>query len=354
MKTVDEIYSGLAEDFANRTGNVVGESGDLAARFYAVAAQICALEAQGEWAMRQCFPQSADGARLDMHATLRGVERREAAKAQGYIRFFTDRAAATNLTIPKGTVCMTAGAQRFETTQEKSLPAGSTQVDVSAQAVAAGSGGNVGADTIVSMAVAPVGISRCGNPTAFGGGADREADGDLRARVLDTFKRLPNGANAAFYEQGAMSFDEVAAAAVLPRNRGVGTVDVVIATAAGMPDAALIGRVKEYYTARREIAVDVGVLSPTIKSVNVTVSVTPAVGRNFAAVKTAVDGAIRGWFDGRRLGKNVLRAELGELIFGVEGVANYKLTAPAADMAMTVFQLPRLGTLTITQLEGAA
>ncbi|MFQ7450718.1 MAG: hypothetical protein ACLRNQ_03985 [Flavonifractor plautii] len=33
------------------------------------------------------------------------------------------------------------------------------------------------------------------------------------------------------------------------------------------------------------------------------------------------------------MGQSVLRAQLGALIFGVEGVENYALTAPAADVA---------------------
>lgn len=69
--------------------------------------------------------------------------------------------------------------------------------------------------------------------------------------------RLPNGANAAFYEQGALSFDQVAAASVLPRSRGRGTVDVVAATLEGMPDEELLGQLTDYFQQRREIAVDV-------------------------------------------------------------------------------------------------
>ena len=37
------------------------------------------------------------------------------------------------------------------------------------------------------------------------------------------------------------------------------------------------------------------------------------------------------------------------LIFGVDGVANCIVTAPAADMAITGSELPVLGTLTITE-----
>ena len=97
---------------------------------------------------------------------------------------------------------MTAGLVRFATTQAAVLPAGELTVDVPAQALEPGAAGNVSAQTVVSMAVAPMGIASCTNPRAFAGGADGESDGELRERVLDTFRRLPNGANAAFYEQG--------------------------------------------------------------------------------------------------------------------------------------------------------
>ena len=255
MKTVDEIYGELAAAFAGATGQTAGQDGDMAVRLYAVAAQVYALYVQADWTARQCFPQTASGEHLDQHAFLRGLERKEAAKAVGVIRFYVDQAGGTALTIPAGTVCMTAGLVRFETTEAAVLRSGSLYVDAAAQAVEPGTAGNAAAGTILTMAVAPVGVSRCSNPEGFAGGTDREDDETLRVRVLETFRRLPNGANAAFYEQGALSFPEVAAAAVLPRNRGIGTVDVVVATAVGSPDEDLLERLTAYFQERREIAV---------------------------------------------------------------------------------------------------
>ncbi len=353
MRTVEEIYSELAAEFARRTGQEAGQSGEMTARLYAVAAQVYALEAQNEWTARQCFPQTAAGEHLDMHATLRGMARREAGRAQGVLRFSVDRAATTDLSIPVGTVCMTVDQMRFETTEEGKIPAGSTWGEVCARAVEPGRNGNVGSGTVLSMAVAPVGVSRCGNPAPFGGGTDREGDEELRQRVLETFKRLPNGANAAFYEMGAMRFPEVAAAAVLPRRRGIGTVDVAVATAAGMPDAPLLEQIRDYYRERREIAVDVAVMAPEAKQVRVAVGIAPAEGQDFQAVKARVEGVVAAWFGGGRLGKGVLRAELGQIIFGVEGVANYVITEPAADVPAVADQLPRLENLTVTRLEGS-
>ena len=43
----------------------------------------------------------------------------------------------------------------------------------------------------------------------------------------------------------------------------------------------------------------------------------------------------------------VTDGSLGELVFHVEGVANYVLAAPAADVAVEADVLPRLGSLTV-------
>ena len=62
----------------------------------------------------------------------------------------------------------------------------------------------------------------------------------------------------------------------------------------------------------------------------------------------AVTAALDRYFSGELLGKSVLRAKLGSVIYGVEGVENYTLTAPAADVAISAGQLPVKGTVTVT------
>ena len=166
---------------------------------------------------------------------------------------------------------------------------------------------------------------------------------------MDSFRRLPNGANAAFYEQGALSFDQVAAASVLPRSRGRGTVDVVAATLEGMPDEELLGQLTDYFQQRREIAVDVLVRAPEAVTVDVAVKIDG--GADQAGAAERVKTALRQWFTGERLGQDVLRARLGSLIFGCEGVKNYELTAPPEDLSLEPDQLPVLGTLTVEAMQ---
>lgn len=166
---------------------------------------------------------------------------------------------------------------------------------------------------------------------------------------METFRRLANGANKVFYEQQAMSFDGVAAVTVLPKNRGVGTVDVVIAAQGGMPDDDLVSEVQAHFESVREIAVDVDVLKPTVETVNVAVTLSVDPEEDFDTVAQAVEDTLQDWFNGERLGWPVLRAQLTSLLFQIDGVANCVITQPAADVEADSVTLPQLGQLTVTQ-----
>ena len=322
MITLEEIYQGLA------------------AEFYA-------LYVQGEWTRRQCFPQTAQGEDLNRHAELRGVSRRKATPATGTVRFYVEEGRETDAEVAGGTVCMTAGGVRFATDRDAVVPAGELWCEVPVTAVEAGAAGNVGQGTVVYMAVPPMGIVACANPEALSNGQDEEGDEELRQRVLATFRRLANGANNAFYHQAAMSFDGVAAATVIPRSRGVGTVDVVPAARGGVPGQALLDALQAHFDRVREIACDVRVLAPTVVPVDVSVKLWAGEGRDYGALALSVRDVLERWFNGERLGRPLPRAQLISLIYGVDGVANCRLTEPAADLALDNVTLPVLGRLTI-------
>lgn len=353
MKEWTEIYEQLRGTFAQRAGFVPSEGCDSAVRLYALAAELQSLLMQADWVLDQSFPQTAQGTYLDYHAETRGITRGAAEKAAGVIRFAAADKVTAACPIEKGTVCMTAEGVRFETTEDAAIAVGSQWADVPAQAVEAGAGGNVIAGTVTLLSAMPVGVVQCTNPAAFSGGCDAESDEALRGRVLASYQRLPNGANAAYYEQEAMRYPGVAAAKAVGRARGIGTVNVVIATHAGVPDAALLAAVETDLQKKREIAVDVKVLAPAVETVAVTAALKAAPGYTFAEAKTGAQSALEALFTGGLLGKSVTTARLLTLLCGVEGVENVHLTAPAADVAVGSTELPMLGTVTISELTEA-
>ena len=353
MKEWTEIYEQMRGTFAQRAGFVPSEGCDSAVRLYALAAELQSLLMQADWVLDQSFPQTAQGTYLDYHAETRGITRGAAEKAAGVIRFAAADKVTAACPIEKGTVCMTAEGVRFETTEDAAIAVGSQWVDVPAQAAEAGAGGNVIAGTVTLLSAMPVGVVQCTNPAAFSGGCDAESDEALRGRVLASYQRLPNGANAAYYEQEAMRYPGVAAAKAVGRARGIGTVNVVIATHAGVPDAALLAAVETDLQKKREIAVDVKVLAPAVETVAVTAALKAAPGYTFAEAKAGAQSALEALFTGGLLGKSVTTARLLTLLCGVEGVENVHLTAPAADVAVGSTELPMLGTVTISELTEA-
>ena len=345
MITLEEIYQGLAVEFQARTGKTAGSSSELAVRLYAVAAQIYSLYVQGEWIRRQCFPQTATGEDLDKHARLRGITRRQAAKATGTVRFYVSQEQETATEIPKGTVCMTAAGVRFLTTQTVEVEAGKLYAEAPVAAGEAGAAGNVGANAIVFMALPPVRIVACANPKPLTNGLDEEGDEELRTRVLASYQRLANGANNAFYRQAAMSFDEVAAVTVLPKYDGVGTVGVVPAAQGGMPSKELLEKMQAYFDQVREIACKVTVLAPAEKKVELELKLWAREDWDFQTVAKAVEQTLMDWFNGERLGQPLLRAQLTSLVFGVDGVANCEFVKPAADLPLDNRTLPVLNSV---------
>lgn len=243
-----------------------------------------------------------------------------------------------------------AGLVRFETTRTVILKAGNLWADAPAQALEPGIQGNVATDTVRTMAVAPLGVSACTNPAPFVGGTEEEGDEALRKRIVETYRRMPNGTNAAYYEREALSFPAVAAVNVLGRNRGRGTVDVVIATAQGQPDEDLLLQVASHLQSVREIAVDVNVLGPTQVGVPVSVRIRAEEGKALEAVAALVTDQITSYFNGGLLGESVLRARLGQLVYQVEGVANFKLLAPLDDVAVQPGQLPVLREIAVEEM----
>ena len=350
MKTVEELYEQMRADFSARIGTAVGDGCDLAARMYALAAQIYALQVHSDWVRRQCFPQTAQGENLDHHAQMRSLERKKATRAAGVVRFCTQIAAETVRSIPAGTVCMTAGLVRFETAQDAVLEAGEMWVDVPVQAVEPGQAGNVPAGSITAMAVAPVGIASCANLAPCSGGVGEEDDESLRARILDTFRSLPNGTNAAYYRQLALSDDEVAAAVVVSRPRGVGSVDVVVSSHAGVPGEELLNRLSASIGEQREIAVDMQVLAPETLPVSLEVQVAVKSGYSAETVLEQVKNALNGYFTGELLGQDVLLVKLGSIVYSCEGVENYRILSPQADAAVEKTQLPVLENLSVEEM----
>lgn len=351
MRSVETIYSELLTDFAERAGFTPETGCDLAVRLWAAAAELQALEIQADWVLNQSFPQTAQGVYLDRHGSMRGLKRLGATRSGGVLRFSVEIAPTMDITIQAGTVCMTAEEVRVQTTEDVVLKEGTLSVDARAEAVEPGAGGNVVPGAVRFLTACPLAVTSVTNPNAFTGGADEESDESFRSRILESYQRLPNGANTAWYETTAMNYPGVTAAKAIGREDGPGTVNVYVTGENGLPDEDLLAGLQAELQEKREIAVTVKVLSPTTETVNVDVAVAPKEGADKNAVLESARQAITDFFSGRLLGRAVLLAELGNKLYDLEGVENYRFTAPEADIPANSKVLPELGNLRVTALE---
>lgn len=349
MRSTETIYQEMLASYAQKRGGQLSEDCELAVRLWSAAAQIQALEAQAEWVLGQSFPQTATGVYLDRHAAVRGMTRQEASRAVGGLTFSLANTQTAAVTIPAETVCMTEGAVRFQTTESAVIPAGELSVTVPAEAMETGSGGNVGAGAVCVLTACPVAVTAVTNSAAFLGGSAEETDEALRERLMDSFHRLPNGANAAWYEQTACRHTGVAAAKAVGKARGVGTVDVYVSTPAGVPSADLLAELQETFQKSREIAVDVQVKAPTAYPVDVSLTVEAAEDVSFPEAKAEVEAVLSDFFGGKRLGKSVKLAELYSRVYALESVENCRITAPTADVEASDTVLPVLGSVSVTE-----
>ena len=339
MKTFEALYAEMKAHFCEKTGFSMADTADLAVRLSACAAQLESLYRYADWCVQQAFPQTAVGENLDRQGQLRGLSRNGGACAEGEIVFAIPSALQADLTIEAGTVCCTAGLQRFITTEPGVIAAGQTECAVPAVAELPGEAGNVAEHTVTVLTLAPAGVTACTNPAAFFGGSDAEEDEHFRARILSTYANLPNGANAEWYRMRAMDHDGVASATVLPRIHGIGTVGVVIAAEEGVPSQELLDAVNESLQAAREIAVDVTVTGPEVIPVQLAGTLTPKAGVSFFAAKEAAEQAVRTLLSGGQLGKNVYVSAIVSAIMATNAVENCSLSSPAADLTLTATQL---------------
>lgn len=319
----------------------------MALRLRTAAAQVYSLWGQVAFLEKQAFPQTAEGEFLDYHAQSRGIVRIPAEAASGSVTFFLEEVRTTAVEIPAGILCTTAGGAEFVTTEMGTIPIGQLRCTLAATAVQTGAAGNVPAQTVIQMIQPPVGVVRCENTEPFTGGRDTEGDASLRQRLLNSYRTLPNGANAAYYESQVLAVPGVLATEVYPKARGVGTVDIIVASTSGLPTQTLLQEVQAQLDERREICVDICVKAPETEAFDVELSIAVESGYDGSEVQARVRLAVLELFTGARLGKGLLMAELGHVVYTVPGVANYRIALPQTDVPAKAGVLPVLGNLTV-------
>ena len=190
------------------SGTCDAECSSIGIRLKVLAGELFSACTNLDWLKRQVFPQTAQGIQLDYHAQQRGIQRKSAVRSQGTLEFSREAALLYDVTIPEGTVCAVSQEEglRFVTTRKGILKAGDFSVSVPAASEEGGAQANAAAETIKVLVTPPPGVTAVTNRDAFTGGADGESDEELRERVLESCRNIPNGTNSAFYREFALQY----------------------------------------------------------------------------------------------------------------------------------------------------
>lgn len=345
--TQAEIYQEMLETFQTETGYDIQETGDLAVRLHAAAAQILGLYHYGEYIYRQAFPQTAEEDNLDLHGQRRGIARLEARRATGTLEFSISSGLAVPLGISAGTVCLNGAGTAFETLEDCVILAGSTSVEVAAQAVETGPQGNAVAGSITVMQTPPDGVQAVTNPKGFGGGRDQETDEDYRKRILASYTGLNNGTNEAYYRELALSVDGIDGVSVVPRINGAGSVGLLVTADRGKVAQSALDELDELLEQRRELGIEVVVAEPENVAVAVTGSILPAAGWSLVQAQNRVTAALNEYMEHLAMGKTLYLAALCHSAMETGAIDNIVFTRPVGDVVPTANQKLVLGPVTL-------
>jgi uncharacterized phage protein gp47/JayE len=192
-KPIDVIEEEYREFLQQNFGNYINVTSQ-SAMFKIVrvkAVQDNQLWVKSEEIFYNCFIKTAEGAALDLKGKDLGLERKPAFESTVTLTIIKDTSDA--VTVPLGSLFQTSEAVIFQTTEAITIPAGdpgTTEGTVNAQAIIAGTSGNVGADTITLPVYTISGVDSSTNDVAAEGGTDKETDDDYKLRLDEYVKSV--------------------------------------------------------------------------------------------------------------------------------------------------------------------
>lgn len=349
--TYELILERMLERYRELAGFTPDDASDIGIRLQVLAGQLELAYRDLDRLELEMFPQTSSGQYLELHAAQRGLARKKAVAARGTLRFSRASAAQYDIIIPAGTICATAQDDpiQVQTLEDGLLTAGDLWVEIPAVSLAQGGAGNLAAGKISVMVTPAQGIGSVEQPEAFAGGIDAEGDEELRQRLLTAYRMISNGTNSAFYYDLAMKHEGVASAAVLPRERGRGTVDVVVASDA-YDLQEMVDTLTEELARAKEINVDVLVRAAEEVSADIRVEIDPEEGADIDEVRGNVEREIRGYLGRLAVGEMLRMAQLSSGIFAVEGVFNLRFLQPSGDIRVRGDQIIRPGAVTVERM----
>ncbi len=303
-----------------------------------------------DWTARQVFADTADRDQLLQIASLYKITPVAASFATGDVV----ATGANGSVILAGAILRLDAATAYRVATGGTIALGTAALPV--VAVLAGVAGNLDAGASLSFESAIAGVTSTVLVDVGGiaGGVDEEGTEEVRDRLLLRLRRPPAGGAEQDYIAWALAVAGVTRAWVFPNELGLGTVVVRFVLDGDpvsiFPDAGEVAAVQAAIDARRPITAVATAAAPTALAVAFTIHLVPDTTDTRAAVTAELtdmlqrlaepgDGAGRG---------TILLSSIRTAIGIAEGVDDYTVTVPSANVIPGVGQLPTLGVITWT------
>jgi hypothetical protein len=229
------------------------------------------------------------------------------------------------------------------------IPAGTSSITATVQALLAGSGGNVVVGAINTIAAPIPGVDTVTNAAAFDNGADPQTDAQVKAGFPSLLQSLRSatpaaiqGAIAAIGENVDFTYTENVN---LDGSPHPGFFFIIADNGTGSPPSNFITAVAAAVEAVRGDSITFGVFPPTIVPANVALTI---VGGS----RAAVTAALTSFTNSLKIGAPLDGAVLAGVALGVSGVTNvplslFSINGSNSDLMVTDQQIVKIGTVSI-------
>jgi len=298
-----------------------------------------------DWIVDQILPDRADEETLERVALLRLNQPRNAAQAATGPVSFT---AAVGAPLDVDVVLQAGDGRTYKVKTNVTTVAGLNTTTI--EAVDAGTLGNADPGLTLTLVQPVEGVINSFTVMAPGltGGIAKESVESLRARVVRSYRIIPQGGSLDDYETWALEVPGITRAWCRRNYMGPGTVGVFVMRDNDpdpLPNPAQLAEVKAYIESpfRRPVTAEVYVLAPVKVPVYYTIHAVP----DTTAVRSAITAQLQDLHSREAgLGDKLLISHIREAVSGSTGETDHQLIAPVADVVAATNQLLTFGGIT--------
>lgn len=345
--TLDELITRVSADLRSRlqvTGSVLRRA---VVRVLGTVwgGAVHMLHGHLEWLSLQAFADTAEREYLRRIASLYGFT----PTAATFAVFVGEVTGVDDSIIPEGVIIVRSDGTRYRNEIESTVVAGVGFVV--GQALESGSASSSAVDDAMTLESPIAGVSSVVTVTSAFDGNDEEDTEAFRARFVAFLQEPPTGGSEPDYLQWTLAVAGVTRAWVYEHEDGLGTVTVRFVRdndVSIFPDAGEVSAVQDALDEQRPVTAQVTAAAPTALAQAFTIAVEPDTTAVRAAVTAELDDLFLALGEpGDGAGRGTIKLSRIRTAIGVaEGLEDYTLTIPAADVVPALGQLPTRGTIT--------